>query len=74
MENKKVITKQDLLNEAAMKPSQINESDIEQLFTKYMGEYQPDEFSPSFDSKPKGKTKESDMGEGKLFTKLLTGK
>ena len=74
MEKKKVITKQDLLNEAAMKPSQINEGDIEQLFTKYMGEYQPDEFSPKFDSESKAKTKESDMDEGKLFTKLLTKK
>lgn len=74
MEKKKVITKQDLLNETLSEPSQINENDIEQLFTKYMGEYQPDEFSPRVDNEVEHKTKESDMGEGKLFTKFITGK
>lgn len=74
MEKKKVITKQDLLNEMLSEPSQINESDIEQLFTKYMGEYQPDEFSPRFDNEVEHNTKETDMGEGKLFTKFITGK
>jgi len=73
MKKNKVITKQDLLNEAA-RPSQINRDDIEQLFTKYMGEYQPDEFSPKFDGGSERKDKESDMDEGKLFTRLLMKK
>ncbi len=74
MEKKKVITKKEILNEWAGEPSQVNESDIEQLFTKYMGEYQPDEFSPRYENPVTSKSKESDMGEGKLFTKFITGK
>lgn len=73
MEKKKVITKQDLLNEAA-RPSQTNKDDIEQLFTKYMGEYQPDEFSPKSNGGLEHMDKESDMDEGKLFTKFLMRK
>ena len=74
MEKKKLITKKEILEEMSNKPSQINESDIDRLFTKYMGDYQPDEFSPKEDPQPIRKSKESDMDEGKLFTKFLTGK
>jgi hypothetical protein len=74
MEKKKVITKKEILNERLNNPVQANNSEIEQLFTKYMGEYQPDEFSPKYNNQITPKSKEKEMGEGKLFTKLLTGK
>jgi hypothetical protein len=74
MEKKKLITKKEILKEMSNKSSQINENDIDRLFTKYMGDYQPDEFSPKEDKQPERKSQESDMGEGKLLTKFLTGK
>jgi hypothetical protein len=74
MEKKKVITKKEILNERLDNSAYADKIEIEQLFTKYMGEYQPDEFSPRYDNQITPKSKEKDMGEGKLFTKLLTGK
>lgn len=62
MENKKNITKKDLMNE----------SSIEKIYTQLFGEYQPDEFSPKAETKHKAK--ESDMDEGKLFTRFVMKK
>jgi hypothetical protein len=64
MENRKNVTKKD----------SINESSIEKIYTQLFGEYQPDEFSPNAPKGVEHKTKESDMGEGKLFTKFLTNR
>jgi hypothetical protein len=52
------------------KKKSINESSIESIYTQLFGEYQPDEFSPKAESK----TKESDIDEGKLFTKFIMKK
>lgn len=62
MENKKNISDK----------SSINESSIEKIYTQFFGEYQPDEFSPK--AELKNKTKQADMGEGKLFTKFISNK
>ena len=50
----------------------VNENSIEGLYTKYFGEYQPDKFSPK--SNEASVSKESDMDEGKLFTKFILKK
>jgi hypothetical protein len=50
----------------------INESSIENIYTQLFGEYQPDEFSPKAESE--NKIKESDIDEGKLFTKFIMKK
>ena len=60
MENNKNISNKD----------SVNESSIEKIYTQLFGKYQPDEFTP----KAETKTKEADMGEGKLFTKYLANK
>lgn len=52
------------------KKKSINESSIESIYTQLFGEYQPDEFSPKAESK----IKESDIDEGKLFTKFIMKK
>lgn len=62
MENNKNITKKE----------SINEITIDDVYAKFVGEYQPDEFTPK--SPIKASNKESDMGEGKLFTKLILKK
>lgn len=48
----------------------MNESSFDKVYKELFGEYQPDEFSP----KAPKKTKESDMDEGKLFTKFLNSR
>jgi hypothetical protein len=52
----------------------INEITIDDVYAKFIGEYQPDEFTPKKERQPERKSQESDMGEGKLLTKFLTGK
>lgn len=50
----------------------MNESSFDRVYKELFGEYQPDEFSPKVGTK--NKTKEADMGEGKLFTKFIMKK
>lgn len=61
MEKKKNIAQKDSLNENSLKA----------IYAKYFGEYQPDEYSPK--SEPK-QSKESEMDEGKLFTRFIMKK
>ena len=62
MENNKNISNKNL----------INKNSFDRVYKELFGEYQPDEFSPKVDTK--NKTKEADMGEGKLFTKFIMKK
>jgi hypothetical protein len=62
MENNKNITKK----------GSINEITIDDVYAKFVGEYQPDEFTPK--APIKSSNKESDMDEGKLFTKFILKK
>ena len=59
--NKNITTKQS-----------INEITIDDVYAKFVGEYTPDEFTPKVPVK--SSNKESDMEEGKLFTKFILKK
>ena len=48
----------------------LNESSFDKVYRELFGEYQPRELSP----KARTKNKESDMDEGKLFTKFIMKK
>jgi hypothetical protein len=48
----------------------MNESSFDRVYRELFGEYQPRELSP----KTRTKNKESDMDEGKLFTKFIMKK
>jgi hypothetical protein len=64
MEKNKNITKKNLVNESSFEK-------LSKIYYELFGsEYIPYEFS----AKNKSKTKESDIGEGKLFTNFLKNK
>ena len=67
MKNRKNIAKKDLINEGSFE-------NLNKIYYELNGrEYEPDEFFKKA-SESKSKTKESDMGEGKLFTKFLNSR
>jgi hypothetical protein len=73
MKSKLEISKKDMLEEIKNR-QQVSENSIENIFTKYMGVYQPDKFSPKVEPKQEVVSKETEMGEGKLFTKFILSK
>jgi hypothetical protein len=68
MENNKNIAKKDLINEGSFEK-------LSQIYRELNGrEYEPDEFFKKASESKTTKTKESDIDEGKLFTKFLKSK